>query len=97
MDKESVRLASESEAIDYSAIEAVRGPVECSQCGYRLHGLAIEGAVVECPECGFPQALISYNVKSAHFAIDSVSNGVAWGIIGLLVALFAISLFQILF
>lgn len=35
--------------------------VTCTQCGYLLDGLAIDGARVICPECAFGQVIISWS------------------------------------
>lgn len=39
---------------------AAPGPLRCTRCGYHLDGLVVNRAVVDCPECGFPQVVLAY-------------------------------------
>ena len=43
-------------------------PVTCTQCGYSLDGLSIDGARVTCPECAFGQVVVSW---SPEFGIET--------------------------
>jgi len=51
-------------------------PLECAQCGYKLVGLTLETASVTCPECSYPQPLVTWRpefgsqpAESAHIVL----------------------------
>lgn len=43
-------------------------PVTCTQCGYLLDGLTVNGARISCPECNFGQILVPW---SPEFIVES--------------------------
>lgn len=45
-------------------------PLRCVRCRYQLDGLPARNSIIDCPECGFSQALLAFNPESPADAIE---------------------------
>lgn len=70
-------------------------PLMCTNCGYSLDGLMLDGSRIVCPECDFGQVLVPWtpeHIHNAYTPFHIIRNLLA--IIGLITAvLFAVVLF----
>lgn len=70
-------------------------PLKCTNCGYLLDGLILNGSRIDCPECDYGQVLVSWtpeHIYDTYSPFHIIRNLLA--IVGLITAvLFAVVLF----
>lgn len=82
----AMRVAEPGEMIPPAALQ----PLACARCGYGLVGLVIEEASVVCPECSYPQPLLSWVPEMAQ--VRDRLHVVIWifAVLGMLVSAFVL-------
>lgn len=70
------RIVPDAADSERAIMAAAPGPLLCTRCGYDLDGLAVGGAIIDCPECGFPQVVLAYVADPGGVTAGEQARGV---------------------